>query len=278
MTVPATLVPQSSIVAAAARLTLAQETGVPCVAVRDLIGADDVLSAYAVQQEITAARLAAGAVVVGRKIGLTSEAVQRQMGVAQPDFGILFDDMVFADGGTIPRGFVLQPRVEAEIAFVLDKDLADGPLDIDQVRGAIAYAAAAIEVCGSRIAQWDISFGDTVADNASSGAYVLGGIRRTLDEFDPVAAQMHMTVTGAEDSVGTGVASLGDPLNAVTWLARQARELGEPLRAGQVVLSGALGPMRAVTPGAEVRVSVTGLGTVSVRFEEDVDAVEQQGE
>jgi len=251
---------------AAARLQAAEAAREPTAPVRDLIGSDDVMAAYAVQTRLTEARLAAGAVVVGRKIGLTSQAVQQQMGVDQPDFGILFDDMAYADRATIPYAAVLQPRAEAEIAFVLKADLAEGDLDDAQVRAAIDYGVAALEICGSRIAGWDISFADTVADNASAGAYVLGSERRTLDEFDPKAVVMSMAINGEEVSTGTGAASLGDPVNAVVWLARQARELGDPLRAGQVVLSGAMGPMRPIAPGDTVTSTVTGLGSVSVTF------------
>ncbi len=135
---------------------------------------------------------------------------------------------------------VLQPKVEAEIAFVLAADLADGDLGYDQVRAAIGYAVPAIEICGSRVANWDISFGDTVADNASAGAYVLGTQRKTLAEFDPVVAEMRMTVTGTDDSTGSGAACLGDPVNAVVWLARQARVQGlQHLRGHRVPAGGA---------------------------------------
>jgi 2-oxo-3-hexenedioate decarboxylase/2-keto-4-pentenoate hydratase len=259
----------SAIAAAADRLRKAAAVGTPVEPVRDLIGRDDVAAAYAVQQVLAAERVAAGARVTGRKIGLTSEAVQKQLGVDRPDFGILFDDMAYDGGATVPFSAVLQPKVEAEIAFVLAADLADGDLDDARVRAAIGYAVPAIEICGSRIADWDISFGDTVADNASAGAYVLGSDRKTLAEFDPVAAEMRMTVTGADDSTGTGAACLGDPVAAVGWLARQARSLGDSLRAGQIILSGALGPMRPVIPGAEVRVEISGLGAVSVTFSKE---------
>ncbi|MFR9794159.1 2-keto-4-pentenoate hydratase [Streptomyces sp. MB22_4] len=254
------------VLAAAARLREAAATRTPAAPVRDLIGRDDVATAYAVQRHLTAERIAAGARVTGRKIGLTSTAVQRQLGVGQPDFGVLFDDMAYPDGASVPAGAVLQPRVEAEIAFVLGADLAEGPLDDAQVRDAIDHAVAAIEICGSRVADWDISFADTVADNASAGAYVLGTRCLPLTGFDPVTAEMTMTVDGETVSTGTGAACLGDPVTAVAWLARTARDLGDPLRAGQVVLSGALGPMRPVTPGAAVHATVTGLGTVSVTF------------
>jgi 2-keto-4-pentenoate hydratase len=249
---------------AAARLAEAAETGTPCPPVRDLIGRDDLHAAYAVQRRNAEVRTAAGAAVVGRKIGLTSPAVQAQLGVDQPDFGILFADMAHPDGADVPTGAVLQPRVEAEVAFVLKADLADGPLDDAQVRTAVDYAVAALEVCGSRIAGWDISFGDTVADNASAGAYVLGTERKTLEEFVPRDVEMSMTVDGVQVSTGNGAACLGDPVNALVWLARQARDLGEPLRAGQVVLSGALGPMKPVEPGAQIHAHITGLGSVSM--------------
>jgi 2-keto-4-pentenoate hydratase len=244
----------------------AAQTGVPAAPVRDLIGRDDIAAAYAVQNANIAALLAQGQVVVGRKIGLTSEAVQKQIGVDTPDFGWLLDDMAFTDGDAIPHDRVLQPKAEAEVAFVLAEDLVDGDLDYDQVKNAIAYGVAAIEVCGSRVANWDVSFGDTVADNASSGVYVLGTERKTLDEFTPVDVTMSMSVDGVEVSTGAGAACLGDPINAVAWLARYARDFGEPLRAGQVLLSGALGPMSTITPGAAVSVTITGLGTVSATF------------
>ncbi|MFG1667693.1 2-keto-4-pentenoate hydratase [Streptomyces sp. Y7] len=252
---------------AVARLVAAAASGEACPPVRDLIGRDDLAAAYAVQQRITEVRLAGGATVVGRKIGLTAAAVQQQLGVDRPDFGMLFDDMAHTDGAVVAFDAVLQPRVEAEVAFVLKDDLAEGPLDAGQVRAAIDYAVAALEICGSRVAGWDISFGDTVADNASSRAYVLGTERKTLAEVEPKDVAMTMSIDGLEVSTGTGAECLGDPINAVVWLARQLRDLGsEPLRAGQVVLSGALGPMRPVEPGNTVTATITGLGSVSVSF------------
>lgn len=255
-----------SVIAAADRLLGAYASGVPCAPVRDLIGPDDLPAAYAVQERQNHARRTAGATVVGRKIGATSAAVQRQLGVDQPDFGVLFDDMERSEGGLIDSSQLLQPRVEAEVAFVLSRDLAEGAIDIAQVRGAIEYAVAAIEIVDSRIENWDISFGDTVADSASSGLYVLGLEKRTLDEVDPLAVEMSMSIDGEVVSTGNGAACLGDPLNAVAWLAHQARTFGEPLRKGQLILSGALGPMRPVGPGQTVTATVSGLGTVTARF------------
>lgn len=262
----------TAVAAAAARLARAAETGVPCPPVRDLIGRDNVATAYVVQQLLTARRIESGARVIGRKIGLTSPAVQQQLGVDRPDFGVLFDAMAYRGGDTIPADLVLQPRIEAEVAFVLGADLADGPLDAAQVRQATDYVAAALEVCGSRIESWDISFADTVADNASAGAFVLGPQRRSLTEVNPVEVAMSMTIDGEQVSTGTGAACLGDPVQAVVWLAQTAVELGQPLRAGDVILSGALGPMRPVVAGNVVTATLTGLGAVTVTISKGADS------
>ncbi|MFM9379230.1 2-keto-4-pentenoate hydratase [Gordonia sp. VNK21] len=254
--------------AAAQRLLTALTSRRACAPVRELIGPSDLAAAYRVQEQLIAGRRADGATVVGRKIGLTSQAVQEQMGVDQPDFGVLLDDMAYGDGEVVPVDRLLQPKAEAEIAFVLKSDLADGDLDVEQVRAAVDYGVPAIEVCDSRIDGWDIAFADTVADNASSGVYVLGTTRKSLDEFSPVDTGMRMLINGEEVSTGDGAACLGDPLNAVAWLARAARDFGEPLRAGQVILSGALGPMRPLAAGDEVTVEISGLGSVTARFSE----------
>lgn len=251
--------------AAADRLRQATYTKIPCEPVRDLIGRDDVSTAYAVQKVIVDDRLAAGGRVVGRKIGLTSPAVQRQLGVDRPDFGVLFADMAVANGGVVPEGLLLQPKVEAEVAFILGRDL-DGTIDEATVRAAVEFVVPALEIVDSRIAGWDISFGDTVADNASSGLFVLGDVRLSLAEVEPADVQMTLRLGGEQVSQGSGRACLGDPLNALAWLARAGRELGAPLRAGQIVLSGALGPMVAVTSGAQVDAEISGLGRVAVTF------------
>lgn len=257
---------------AADRLREAARTGVPCRPVRDLIGSEDVATAYAVQSLNIEAKIAEGATVVGRKIGLTSPAVQQWLGVDTPDFGVLLDDMAYGEDDTVPMSRLLQPRAEAEIAFVLGADLTEGPFTAESVRGAVDHARAAIEIVDSRVADWDIQLGDTVADNASSGLYVLGAERRTLDEVEPIDVEMVMTCDNELVSSGNGAACLGDPLNALAWLASAALEYGEPLRAGQVILSGALGPVHPVPPGAEVRAEITGLGSVTARFSGKEDA------
>jgi 2-keto-4-pentenoate hydratase len=185
--------------------------------------------------------------------------------VDRPDFGVLYGDMEIANGGAVPSGLLLQPKIEAEVAFILGRDL-DGDGDDGDLRDAVAFVVPAVEIVDSRIADWDISFGDTVADNASSGLFVLGDTRVPLAEVEPIDVQMTMRLDGETVSEGSGKACLGDPLLALAWLARTARALGEPLRAGQIILSGALGPMVAVTSGARVEAELSGLGRVAVTF------------
>jgi 2-keto-4-pentenoate hydratase len=258
----------SSLQAAADRLETASVTGVACAPVADLIGPSDIDAAYGVQQLLTERRLAAGARLVGRKIGLTSAAVQAQVGVDQPDFGVLFADMAFDHGETIPYERLLQPKAEAEIAFRLGSDVDDPALvaDVAAVRPLVVSAHPAIEVVDSRVAGWRIGITDTVADNASSGVYVLGDRSLTLAEFTPVDTRMVMRRNGETVSEGTGAACLGDPLEALLWLARTALRIGDPLRAGDLVLSGALGPMVDVSPGDVVEVEIEPLGAVAVTF------------
>jgi 2-keto-4-pentenoate hydratase len=259
---------EDAVSSAVARLARAQETREPCAPVRDLIGTDDLDAAYAVQQGLIQGRIAAGGTVVGRKIGATSEAVQQQLGVDQPDFGYLFDDMDVSDHHPISMRTLVQPRVEAEVAFVLARDIDEPEITLEGVRDAVQVALPALEIVDSRIADWNIGFTDTVADNASSGLYVVGHDGRTLDEIEPRDVTMSLTINGEERSSGTGAACLGDPLEALRWLAVQAQRYGDPLRAGQVILSGALGPFVPFAPGDKVEASISGFDTLSVEFQE----------
>jgi 2-keto-4-pentenoate hydratase len=257
---------EASIEQAAARL-LAAQAGPPTEPVRDLIGSTDIDLAYRVQERVIGARVAGGAKVIGRKIGITSEAVMKQVGVEQPDFGFLLDEMSFASGETIPFAGLLQPRAEVEVAFVLGADLGGGE-DADAVRAAVAFARPAIEVVDSRVRDWDITITDTVADNASSGVFVLGDARVPLSDFEPKEVTMSLVSGGEELSTGVGAACLGDPLNALAWLARAAAHYGSPLREGDVVLSGALGPLAPIGPGQELTATIEPLGTVTARFDQ----------
>ncbi len=262
---------QDAVSAAVDRLAEALETRTPCAPVRDLIGTDDLPAAYAVQQGLVQRRLATGATVVGRKIGATSEAVQRQLGVDQPDFGYLLDEMDVSTHEPISMARLLQPRVEAEVAFVLARDIApatEEEITLDLVRAAVDVALPALEIVDSRIADWAIGFTDTVADNASSGLYVVGSEGRTLDEVEPIDVVMSLTINGEERSSGTGAACLGDPLEALRWLAVQAFRFGDPLRAGHLILSGALGPFVPFAPGDRVEASISGFAPLVAQFEE----------
>jgi 2-keto-4-pentenoate hydratase len=251
--------------AAHTRLSAARASGVPGPPVRDLLPAGDVASAYAVQSAWVAGRLASGVRVVGRKIGLTSPVVQAQLGVDSPDFGVLLGDMGYPDGGVVPAGLLLQPRIEAEVVFVLGRDLDQAAPSERDVVAATATVGAALEIVDSRIAGWDINLLDTIADNASAGAFVLGAAPRPLD-LDLAGCTMRMRRNGAVVSTGAGSACLGSPVRAVAWLAATAYELGRPLRAGDVVLSGALGPMVDAAPGDVFDADIDGLGAVSISF------------
>jgi 2-keto-4-pentenoate hydratase len=250
----------------AAALVEAARTRTPRAPVKDLLPANDIVAAYRVQAKVTEQAVAAGRRIVGRKIGLTSVAVQKQLGVDQPDFGMLFDDMSFVDGEPIPWRRLMQPKVEAEVAIVLERDLDRDGLMLTDVIAATAYALPAIEVVGSRIADWKISLVDTIADNASSGVYAIGTVPRKLAAFDPRLCGMVMTRRGEAISLGVGAACLGNPLIAALWLARKMFEVGAPLKAGDLVLTGALGPMIAVAPGDCVRAEIAGLGSVDAVF------------
>ena len=273
----ASLTPDNAVAQAVERLTLAARTGVPTAPVRDVLGSTDVALAYQVQNALTVARKAAGARVVGRKVGLTSPAVQLQLGVDQPDFGVLFDDMLVPSGAEVESGRLIAPKAEAEIAFVLSTDMdgfaaglsPDTPIsaaDRSAAAAAVDYAVAALEIVDSRVAGWDITITDTVADNASSALYVLGDNRIPLSAFAPAEVIMNLEKNGSPASSGNGTACLGDPLNALVWLARTAASFGAPLRAGDVILSGALGAMVTAEPGTEITAELSTLGRVSVSF------------
>lgn len=256
---------------AAFRLRTAMIERRPCAPVRHLLGTTDMSTGYAVQELLTASAVRDGRRTVGRKIGLTSPVVQQQLGVDQPDFGVLFDDMVRSETTTIDPSTLLQPKIEAEIAFVLSHDLDQPGPDCGDITSAVDHVVPALEIVDSRIADWDISIVDTVADNASSGLFVLGANRQPLDGLDLPSITMTLTANGEEVSHGTGAACLNDPLNALLWLANTARKFGTPLRAGDVVLSGALGPMVPVRPDTRYEAELSELGTVTALFGREAD-------
>lgn len=255
----------------AERLWLASKSGLPIAPIRDEIavaanGGDLLAAAYAVQEDVHRRRIEGGSRLVGRKIGLTSKTVQRQLGVQSPDFGALYADMAFCDGEEIPWSCTMQPKAEAEIALVIERDLAYEKHTVADLLRATAYALPAIEVVGSRIANWDIRLVDTVADNASSGLFVLGTRPVMLRDLDLVGCGMVMERRGEQVSVGCGAACLGNPLHAAAWLADMMVRMGSPLRVGDVIMTGALGPMVSVQPGDVLSARVDGLGSVRVEF------------
>jgi 2-keto-4-pentenoate hydratase len=245
----------------------AYESKKPIAPVRErLIPLGDVDAAYAAQRAQVETWEKAGRRRVGAKIGLTAPAVQRQLGVDRPDFGVLLADMAVPDGAEIDHGSLLQPRVEAEVAFVLGADLPDGRVTVADVVRATDFLLPAIEVVDSRIAGWDITIVDTVADNASSGMYVLGTTPRRIADVDLRLCGAVLEHAGEPVSVGAGAACLGNPLHAVAWLATTLAAAGSPLRAGDVVLSGALGPMVPAVAGASYEARISGLGSVRATF------------
>ncbi len=249
---------------AAARLRTAANEATPCPPVRDILGTDtDLDVAYATQQVNTELDIAAGRRISGRKIGLTSAAVQSQLGVHQPDFGTLFADMEVGDGLETDLGRLLQPRVEAEVAIVLGDDLDKGEHTFVDIISATAFALPAIEVVDSRVADWNITIVDTIADNASCGLYVIGGRPVPLESVDLRKIPMRMAVNGEDVSTGEGSACLGHPLHAARWLADVLCKRGTPLRAGEVVMTGALGPLASVSAGDVIEADLGPLGTVS---------------
>lgn len=265
---PVPRTPVATLEALAETLRVAQETRTPCAPLSASAPDLSVSDAYGIQRiNIRKRQREGGAQLVGHKIGLTSHAVQEWLNVDQPDFGVLLDDMLVPNGGAVDPGRLLQPRAEAEIAFVLGEDLQGPGVTTADVINATAYVLPAIEIIGSRIAEWKITYEDTIADNASSGLFVLGTTPRTLEGLDLALAGMKLSKNGRVVSTGAGAACLDHPLHAVQWLANTFGRLGTTLRAGEVILSGALGPVTDVAAGDVLHAEISGLGDVHVRFE-----------
>lgn len=222
--------------------------------------------AYKIQMLTIQNKIKAGQKIVGKKIGLTSVAMQKLLGVDQPDYGHLLDGMAIENYGVITRDKVLQPKVEAEIAFVLKKDLIGPSVTVMDVIQATDYVIPSLEIVDSRVADWKIQLQDTIADNASSGLYVLGGKPMLIDQVDLAQIGMVLYKNGEIMNTGVGAAALGHPAVCVAWLANQLHQFGHHLKAGEVILSGALSAAIDAKPGDFFHARFAHIGDVGVRF------------
>jgi 2-oxopent-4-enoate/cis-2-oxohex-4-enoate hydratase len=223
--------------------------------------------AYGISRRMLARRLESGETVVGKKIGVTSKAVQRMLDVHQPDFGWLTDRMRCESGREMPISTeLIQPRAEGELAFLLARDLRGPGITPAAVLAATEHVSPCFEIVDSRIQDWKIRIQDTVADNASSGMFLLGEGRVDPRKVDLVTCGMVVWKNGEVISTGAGAAALGSPLHSVAWLANTLGEYGISLHAGEVILSGSLVPLEPVRAGDEMRLAVGGIGTASIRF------------
>ena len=222
--------------------------------------------AYHVQQRFMGRRLAAGERVIGKKIGVTSKAVMNMLGVHQPDFGYLLDGMVYNEGQSIEMDSLIQPKAEGEIAFLLKKDLQGPGVTVADVLAATEGVMACFEIVDSRIQDWKIKIQDTVADNASCGVFVLGDKLVDIGGLDLALCGMVLEKNGEIVVTGAGAATMAHPVNAMVWLANMLGSLGIALKAGDIVLSGAMGAMVPVVKGDSLRMAIGGIGGCSVRF------------
>lgn len=251
---------------AAQALLEAYETKIPIAPLTDTHEGMSLDDAYAIQELQTRRRLEEGRVLKGHKVCLTSAATQRQLGVDQPDHGVLFDDMFFLEHAPIEAGHYLAPKVEPEIAFVLRSPLAGPGVTVVDAIGAVDYVLLALEIIDSRIRDWRITILDTVADNASSGGLVLGSTPTRLGDVDLRLVGVNLHRNGQLVATGAGGAVLGSPINALVWLANTLGPRGVTLEAGAVVLPGSITAAQAVDPGDTVTATFSGLGSVTAQF------------
>lgn len=240
-------------------------TVTPLTSRHNNISIDD---AYRISLQFLARREASGEQVVGKKIGVTSEPAQTMLKVDQPDFGFLTDSMQVADGAVVSMSQynLIAPRAEGEIAFILAQDLNGPGVTAEDVLAATASVAPSFEIVDSRIADWKIRIEDTIADNASSGIFALSDIRVDPRSLDMANAVLEMTLNGQLAGRGIGSVVLGHPCAAVAWLANALKELGIPLRRGEVILSGTLGAPVPVVSGDQIDMRIDGLGSASLQF------------
>ena len=222
--------------------------------------------AYQVQLNMINRRLLQGESIVGKKIGITAKAVMNMLGVNQPDFGHLMSGMEFKESQSLPFEIFCQPKGEGEIAFLLKKDLTGPGITTDQVIAATDCVLPAFEIVDSRIENWNIKIQDTVADNASAAAFVLGSPKRSIQGIDLATCSMVLKKNGEIIGTGTGAATLDHPLNAVAWLANMLGSLGMSLKAGEVILSGSLSIMFPIQSGDNLAMEIEGIGKTTCQF------------
>ncbi len=261
-----TTLPMSELDRLAEALRVARQERRPIAPLTDTVPDLSVADAYAIGERNVAARLSAGARVVGHKIGLTSPAVQAQLGVDKPDYGTLLDEMGIADGASVDAGAYIAPRIELELAFELGETLSGTEVTAEQVRRATARLWPSLELVDSRIHDWRIQLADTVADAASSAGFVLGQRGVELAEIDVTNVDAELWCGDELVERGHSSAVLGDPCVSVAWLANALGALGAELQAGQIILSGACTRMVPVRAGDRFRGVLSGLGEVSVTF------------
>ncbi|MBA2526268.1 MAG: fumarylacetoacetate hydrolase family protein [Pyrinomonadaceae bacterium] len=225
-----------------------------------------VADAYAIQKEVVGRKLKQGRRVRGKKVGFTSPAVQQMLGLDEPGYGYLFDSGEVGNDEEFTFDRLLQPKVEAEIGFVLKNRLRGPGLTIPDILAATDYLVPAFEILDSRILDWKIKAADTIADNASHGLFVIGDTRLPVNKIDLPRVEMNLEKNGEDVATGTGNAVLGNPALSVVWLANKLSELGLALEAGEVILSGSLATPLLVSKGDAVRATFGGLGSVAIRF------------
>ena len=222
--------------------------------------------AYRIQQRMISRRLEKGERIVGKKIGVTSKAVMNMLGVGQPDFGCMLDGMAYQEGQAVEIKTLIQPKAEGEIAFVMKKDIFGPGVTAAEVLAATEGVMVCFEIVDSRIRDWNIKIQDTVADNASCGGFVLGSSLADVRQLDLITCGMVLEKNGEIVVTGAGAATMNSPVNAIVWLANTLGRLGIPLKAGEIVLSGALGAMVPVGAGDQLRVSIGGIGSCAIRY------------
>ena len=250
----------------AARLLQAEDSRQPIAPLTQEDADCSVEDAYRVQVAIVEAKKARGARIVGKKAGVTSKAIQQMFGVHEPDYGHLLEDMIVHEGEVIQSAMLIQPKAEPEIAFILEKELRGPGVSVADVLAATKYVLPVLEIIDSRIADWKIKLADTIADNASCGKVVIGGSVRKVDDLDLRLVGVVLEKNGEVVATGAGAAALGNPANAVAWLANKLAPLDQSLQANELILPGSLTPAVAVTAGDHVRASFDRLGSVGVKF------------